>query len=751
MLRLLSVAAALCVPFFSTPALGEDDKPPALSARGQVVDPAGRPVAGARVVLREWPSIRKSSDAYVDEVRDILAETKSDAEGRFEFADVESRPFAKGFRDYTPWDVVALADGFAPGWIHLKKARDDQDLTVKLQAAKTVAGRLVDPDGKPVADCKVQVATVEAPGRYWHSDSGDPLRIDLWSCELTPRTTTDEDGRFEFAGIPAEKRLVLLAEHPDFARTSIYAATTDQTQAPVETPSFDAEGKSSQNEQPVHMTGFTETLKPGGRVRGRVVLADTGKPVPGAKVNASWKNRVHHVVADADGRFEFTSLIDPEYFVASQTDEPGYLAAREAVSFSDGQRPREVELRLARGETIEGRVLDEDTGTGVAGVSVMYRPADYDENVPWSPVRSVTSDGSGRFTIVVPVGPGSLQVGGGIDRHPTHDVPDFWRIRSKKGISPHHETRVVVESGKKADDVVLKVGRGLVIRGQVVDESGKPVFAAEVRTRDKYGRAEAGKATVTDDQGRFEFVGFPPHEEQQIEVLDATSRTRGTAQVPADEAAGPDRLVELAPIPMRSTGQVRGTVLGDGKPLVGVTVDLHSMQQLGGGRLEYVGSQLSATTDKDGRFEFGAVDATYEFHIYARIDGFTDQGTRTLKIKPGETIDVPAIEVKSRSAFVAGIVVDPDGKPVAGVTVSASEKGGGGISFGRRGPPPLTGKDGRFRLEDLPNVPLELLAYIRSDENTKDRSIHFPARAQAAPNQTDVRIVLDPKLQRPLP
>ena len=117
----------------------------------------------------------------------------------------------------------------------------------------------------------------------------------------------------------------------------------------------------------------------------------------------------------------------------------------------------------------------------------------------------------------------------------------------------------------------------------------------------------------------------------------------------------------------------------------------------------------------------------------------------------GQELEIPPIELKSRSAFVAGIVVDPDGKPVAGATVSAMERSGGSISFGRSGPPKPTDTDGRFRINDLPSIPLQLLAYIQDPNNRKGGRIHFPARVNAEPGQTDVRIVLDPKLQRPLP
>jgi hypothetical protein len=135
----------------------------------------------------------------------------------------------------------------------------------------------------------------------------------------------------------------------------------------------------------------------------------------------------------------------------------------------------------------------------------------------------------------------------------------------------------------------------------------------------------------------------------------------------------------------------------------------------------------------------------------ARCEGYTDHGTLSFKVAAGEETKLPDIHVKSRGAFVAGVVVDPDGNPVPGVEVSAWERGAGAsVSYGRSGPPRPTDAEGRFRIDDLPNVPLKLMAQMRSP-NPKDLSVHFPAWANAEPGQTDARLVLDPKLQRPLP
>ena len=61
-------------------------------------------------------------------------------------------------------------------------------------------------------------------------------------------------------------------------------------------------------QRPVHASGFTEKLKRGGRLRGGVVLSDSGAPVSRAKVNAHSQDRYIHELADDNGEFELTGL-----------------------------------------------------------------------------------------------------------------------------------------------------------------------------------------------------------------------------------------------------------------------------------------------------------------------------------------------------------------------------------------------------------------------------------------------------------
>ncbi|HEX2475015.1 MAG TPA: carboxypeptidase regulatory-like domain-containing protein [Lacipirellulaceae bacterium] len=718
---------------------------PKISVAGQVVDPDGKPIAGARVVLREWAVARASEKFGEDQLKDILAETNSDDQGRFRFDALASRPF-RGLRDSNPWDVVAFVDGYALGWEHLLAAETDRELIVKLHPAKTIAGRLVDEAGKPISNCKVEVANLSPPESDWHNGPNAPQCVSLWWSQLCPVATTDADGRFEISALPADYRIDAVLRHPKYAHDAVFIATTAQEQPPVPYPGG-ANGE--MQEKPVYMPGFTHALKAGGRIRGQVVYADTGKPSADAFIRLSGSGFA--TKTDSDGRFELASLALKQYEIYASHDDAGYLNARATVDCTPQNPEHDLALSLPRGEPVLGIVADATTGAGVEGVRVIYVEQGATGIGGLSMTNSVRSGDAGRFEIFVPPGPGELRVyGDWSDRLPGYDVPDYYRWQTNQSIGAGHSTKINVTAGQTLEGVRLAVGRGLVVRGHVMDDDAQPVFGAVVKLHDKYGFKQNERSTVTDDEGRFEFAGLSPHEEQKLEILDVDRALRASAAIPADPNSAAERVVDLGAVKLQATGTITGTVLGDGKPLEGATVYLIA-QVTRDGRQEYETSPHRAETDSEGRFRFEAVHAGARYSAMVQRDGYTDSGTTSQLVAAGETTVFKPVELKLRGTFVAGIVVDPDGKPVAGVTVSAQQRNGGSISYGRRGPPKLTDAAGRFRIEDLPNEPLELMAYIRASETTKDRSIHFPAHANAEPGQTNVRIVLDPKLQRPLP
>ncbi len=156
----------------------------AVALFGRVKDPAGRPVAGAavRVSARKRGSrdipIEWFTVAYDDEGRSVV---RTGADGQFRTP--------RQLRPDMEYQVDVEADGYAPAATEWNKL-DDRKLwympALTLQPAtttRTVAGRVVDSAGRPVAGAVV-----------FQAGDGPALT----------RTTTGPDGRFRLPGIYRE-------------------------------------------------------------------------------------------------------------------------------------------------------------------------------------------------------------------------------------------------------------------------------------------------------------------------------------------------------------------------------------------------------------------------------------------------------------------------------------------------------------------------------------------------------------------
>ena len=133
-----------------------------LSYKGVVVDPAGKPVAGAKVYLLFAPGPEGPR-----------ATTGSD--GRFAFT-AAGRPPAPTPRVGAEAEGFAMggaSKGFATGDFLDGPPDDGRDLTVKLVADQTVEGRVVDLEGRPVAGATVRVEYLFVPK---NGDIGPYLR-----------------------------------------------------------------------------------------------------------------------------------------------------------------------------------------------------------------------------------------------------------------------------------------------------------------------------------------------------------------------------------------------------------------------------------------------------------------------------------------------------------------------------------------------------------------------------------------------
>jgi len=151
-----------------------------------------------------------------------------------------------------------------------------------------------------------------------------------------------------------------------------------------------SQGQGQRPQQPARDTpAQPSTPAPSGRISGRVVTADTGRPVKRARVflnAAELPGGGRGMLTDDSGLYEITDLPAGRYtlnvsksgFVSLSYGQRRPLQAGTPLQLLDGQQLKGVDFSLPRGGVISGRVLDED-GEAVPGAMVRVMRYQYQQ------------------------------------------------------------------------------------------------------------------------------------------------------------------------------------------------------------------------------------------------------------------------------------------------------------------------------------------------------------------------------------
>ncbi|PYQ94249.1 MAG: hypothetical protein DMF96_26835 [Acidobacteria bacterium] len=139
---------------------------------------------------------------------------------------------------------------------------------------------------------------------------------------------------------------------------------------------------------------------PTGRITGRVVAADTGRPVKRARVfvTAAELSGGRGMMTDDAGVFDLTELPAGRYnltvsksgFVSLSYGQRRPLQAGTPLQLADGQQLTGIQFQLPRGSVVSGHVLDED-GDAMPGVMVRVMRYQYQQGE-----RRLTPSGTGQ-------------------------------------------------------------------------------------------------------------------------------------------------------------------------------------------------------------------------------------------------------------------------------------------------------------------------------------------------------------------
>ena len=405
---------------------------------GQIQDPSGKPIAGAKVEI-----MMPATSSHSGGVAFYLGTLKSDKQGRWRCALAPE--------DISSVSLTAEHPDFTPGRAASTPAMKEQKHVLRLERGVLVRGQVLDTKGKPVKGVSVSL------GWTWAQSSDPQAKTDvqgqfvLKNCPLGSSTVTVQGGGFapECRKITVEKENAALAfrlepgvalrgrvvDHQGKPLQGVSVASDTWREARTLTfrTETDAEGRFAWNNAPrdavlfaLSAKGFrsnrttsltasndehTITLNPELVIRGTVVDVQTGKPIDRFQFCSGFRRDTENqtffsnrFTAGTNGRFEYhmAEEIMPNNYVKVVAD--GYLpAVSRAFKPTEGEQP--FAFKLKKGKGLGGVVLLPDgkpaANTTVALVSKSSHP--FIENGSLSPNSSgirAQTDAAGRFSFV---------------------------------------------------------------------------------------------------------------------------------------------------------------------------------------------------------------------------------------------------------------------------------------------------------------------------------------------------------------
>ncbi len=651
------------------PAAPPRAQPPADAAEvsGRVLDPDGKPLAGARLYLLEASRPAQTPPA---------ARATTDGEGRFRLA------LGDGGKV-----LFAAADGYGPAWtrdlagpgeVTLRLARDDVP----------ISGRILDLEGRPLAGVTLRVQELKAPARGKLDDWLDALKVrkdgvnlelDFLSVlrapelpRLFPTVTTGKDGRFRLTGVGRDRVVELLVSEPTVETRKVNVLTRAGVRT-VTVPFYD--DFPDHGELTYHAATFDYAAAPCRVATGVVRDKATGKPIAGAVVRG--ETGFYHYVettTDKEGRYRLTGLPRDQKgraqgIIVMHPDGEPYLALRKEARPADDAPlgPVTLDFDMKKGVWLEGRVTDKE-GRGVeanVGYYVFIEALDKDDApqlylpVPYS--TDTQTDGDGRYRIVAYPGRGLVgarAIGARADHFafgvgaedikgakPSTDFAGMIDFPTYpfRALSGNFESLKEVNpaAGVKAVtcDLVLDPGRALTVRPQGPD--GTPLQGAWVM-------GQLGHSDWSQEEregGEYPIYGLKPGEGRTLVLRHEGKGLAGVLKIGGDDrGAATARLVPAA--------AVTGRLLDHGgRPLRNAAITVRFFLE---DRPKWIFDHhpLKVRTDDDGKFRIDGLAPGLKYEAATLLSQVSERPypsrVFTLTLREGETKGLGDVTVKRR-------------------------------------------------------------------------------------------------------
>jgi len=659
------------------PGAGNDQDKEVATFRGRVVDPAGNPVAGAKLFL--------SSFREKDAPSGLRATTGAD--GRFEF--VVKRPEIDLIHGGQPWSffqVVATATGFGPDWT---KAGDgaERELTLRLVRDDVpIRGRVLDLQGKPVANAVVRILDLETTPEEnltpylqgWTSgqeqsalNAASKVLSDPSVAGLPKTLKTGADGSVLITGAGRERIIKVSIEGPSIESAVVRVIPRPATDLKSLTmPRRPTQMFPALRSPAFYSALFDHVAGPAKLITGTVRDKETGKPIAGVQVQGSsddgwWENSVR-ATTDAQGRYRLIGLAKSKAYrlrVWPETDKL-YLPRGQEVSGTEGLNAITVDFEMVRGVQIHGRITDKATGKPLR-TGLRYVPLQGNTHPATDYFRSVSQGyevkRDGTFQFIAPPGPGVLfatvwPVNGEYhycqarlqpaDRDKAYKESELGdaflgiggSIQSLHGVNAYRLVNPPAEGTSESYDMQLDPGLSKEVT--ILDPSGHPLAGTTVTGRMAFWSQPKAAKTP-----KFTVESLEPAQPRELLFAHLERGFGGHLTLRGDEKSA--ATVKLEPF-----GKIGGRFVDeDGQPMAGVRVDLFFTHRYIRQPIHWWNTgRDEITTDREGRFQIEKIIPGLKLSLSAVSEGkfltLGDNVSYVPALTPGEAKNLGDIKAK---------------------------------------------------------------------------------------------------------
>ncbi len=519
---------------------------------GRVLGAKGEALANIDVaVLGRAKRPGRGGDLLTEEI-EVLAQGRTDGAGHFHLTG--PRLSTKTF-----WQVhvVARAPGHGVGLQRLNPDLERPEATVRLLPELPVRGRLVDLAGQPAVGVAVRVwwvgeaANGQSEGVTFYAGPA-PRDLKVWPAAAV----TDAQGRFTLHGLAASPQVSIRVQDDRYAPTNL---------------SFGA---------PVAGKELAQSLAPARLIEGRVLCADTGKPLPGALLTVFSGDSEFGSSgglggkADAAGRYRLNPNPGKWCTVTAhaQDGEP-YLALEKRFQMPAAAVKHRLDLKLPRGVLVRGKVTESTSGKPVERAAVQFFPRRannpfYRHGIVTAWQAMVETDADGAFQLPVLPGPGHLLVSSPTGDYVHEEILSGVLYNGTPGGVRYYPDAIVkldLPAKLEKKEVAVKLRRGVSVRGSVTGPNGEAVDQALVICRLHLSPLDLSWRFPGEARdGRFQVNGLDPEKSYPVYFLEPRKQWGATVLL-SGRQAGAAVKVRLEPCGKATARFVDGA----GKPLAG--------------------------------------------------------------------------------------------------------------------------------------------------------------------------------------